>query len=329
MKQGVINLLRNKNRPVPILASPAAAMMGISVSQLIESADLQAQGMAEIAKRFKPGAVLSAMDLSVEAEAFGCTVRKSDSEVPTVEKGVIEDIFAADSIAVPEIGAGRTKIYIEGIQKAKQIIIDRPIYCGAIGPYSLAGRVFDMTELMMECYDSSDEVKTLLEKCTEFIIKYITALKKAGADGVILAEPAAGLLSPEMCDEFSCAYIKEIVAATADESFVFCYHNCGNTVTASADRIAAIGADVFHFGNVINLKDIIPLMPAESIVMGNVDPLLFRDGTPEKIEGSCHRIYDECKEFDNFMLSSGCDIPATAKTENIEAFFNCVNKLYE
>ncbi len=329
MKQGVINLLRNKNRPVPILASPAAAMLGVSVSELIDSADLQALGMAEIARRFNPGAVLNAMDLSVEAEAFGCRIRKSGSEVPTVEKGIIDDIFAAEEIAVPEIGAGRTDIYIEGIKKAKQTITDCPIYCGAIGPYSLAGRLFDMTELMMECYDSPDEVKALLEKCTQFIIKYINSLKNAGADGVILAEPAAGLLSPDMCDEFSCTYIKEIISATADQDFVFCYHNCGNTVTASAAHIAATGADIFHFGNVINLKDIIPLMPEDSIVMGNVDPLLFRDGIPEDIEGSCRRIFDECKDFDNFMLSSACDIPATAKPENIEAFFNYVNKLYE
>ena len=45
----------------------------------------------------------------------------------------------------------------------------------------LAGRLFDMTELMMECYDSPDEVKILLLKATEFIISYIKEFKKVYA----------------------------------------------------------------------------------------------------------------------------------------------------
>ena len=43
-------------------------------------------------------------------------------------------------------------------------------------------KLFDMTELMMECYDSPDEVAVLLTKVTEFLINYLKAFKKAGAE---------------------------------------------------------------------------------------------------------------------------------------------------
>ena len=85
-----------------------------------------------------------------------------------------------------------------------------------------------------------------------------------------------------------------------------------------ADSIADIGADIYHFGNAIELKDIIPHMPKDAIVMGNVDPLIFKNGTPDEIKESVKKIYSECSEYENFMLSSGCDIPAFSKWENIE-----------
>lgn len=327
MKQIVKELLKNKEKTVPVLSFPSTQLMGISVNELISSSDMQCKGMQAIAQRCPIGASLNMMDLSVESEAFGAKIRFSDDEIPTVEKGIINDISEAKDIAVPKVGAGRTSIYIDGVRKAKLSITDIPVFCGVIGPYSLACRLFDMTELMMACFDSEDEVKILLEKATQFLIEYIKAFKEAGADGVVMAEPAAGLLSPDMAEEFSAPYVKRIIDCVNDDNFVFCYHNCGNAVIDMADSIAALGADIYHFGNAITLRDIIPLMPADTIVMGNIDPVLFRTGTKDDIIKSVQQVYDECCEFDNFMLSSGCDIPAEAKWENIDAYFEKVKEL--
>ncbi len=328
MKEKVQNLLNNKGKTVPILSFPSTQLLGISVKELISSAEMQAKGMKVICDRGNMGASLNMMDLSVEAEAFGAKIRFSDNEIPNVEKGIIDDINDAENIVVPSVGAGRTAVFIEGVIKAKEEIIDIPVFCGVIGPYSLAGRLFDMTELMMECFDSPDEVKILLEKTTEFIKSYVRAFKDVGADGVVMAEPAAGLLSPSLAEEFSMPYVKEIFDAVSDENFVVCYHNCGNAVVQMADSIAALGADIYHFGNAINMTDIISEMPADSVVMGNIDPLLFKDGTTEDIISSVQKLYDECGKYRNFMISSGCDIPANAKWENLDAYFEKVKELY-
>ena len=164
MKEKVKKLLEHKDKTVPILSFPSTQLLGISVKELIASADMQVKGMKAIAEKCPVGASLNMMDLSVEAEAFGAKVVFYDDDVPTVEQGIIDDICDAENITVPEVGAGRTGIYIEGVKKAKEQIKDLPVFCGIIGPYSLAGRLFDMTELMMECYDSPDEVKILLER---------------------------------------------------------------------------------------------------------------------------------------------------------------------
>lgn len=328
MKPKARKILEHKERTLPILSFPSTQLLGISVNELISSSDMQLAGMEAIAARCNIGASLNMMDLSVEAEAFGAKIHFSENEIPTVEEGVLKDISEAAALLVPGVGEGRTVLYIEGVKKAKENIKDLPVFCGVIGPYSLAGRLFDMTELMMECFDRPDEVKVLLSKVTEFLTEYIKAFKAAGADGVIMAEPAAGLLSPALAEEFSAPFVKQIFEAVQDEDFLLCYHNCGPAVVAMADSIAALGADIYHFGNAIKMQDIIPLMPEDSIVMGNVDPLLFRNGTVSEVESCVQALYEECSGFGNFMISSGCDIPAQAKWENINAYFKKVKELY-
>lgn len=328
MKPTVKKIIENKEKTIPILSFPSTQLLGITVKELLDSAEMQVRGMKVIADRCNIGASLNMMDLSVEAEAFGCKIMFKDDDVPTVRKGIIDDIFDAESIVVPPVGTGRTSVCIEGIRQAKAEIKDIPVFCGVIGPYSLAGRFFDMTELMMECYDSPDEVKILLSKATEFIISYIKAFKDAGVDGVIMAEPAAGLLSPKLNAEFSAPFVKEIFEAINDDNFVICYHNCGNAIGDMTDEIKTYGADIYHFGNAVTLTKMLPEMPSDSLVMGNIDPVLFTTSTPEKIKESVKALYEECKVYPNFMISSGCDIPATARWENIDAYFEMVKEIY-
>ena len=328
MKEKANKLLQHKEKTVPILSFPSAQLLGISVKELISSAARQAQGMQAIVRRCPVGAALNMMDLSMEAEAFGAKIRVSENENPTVEKGIIDDIAEVSGVSVPAVGAGRTGVCIEGVRLAKTGIKDVPVFCGVIGPYSLAGRLFDMTELMMECFDSPDEVKLLLDKCAAFLAEYIKAFQAAGADGVILAEPAAGLLSPAMAEEFSTTYVKRIFDAVNRPDFILCYHNCGASAADMAVALATLPADIFHFGNALDLGKLLPALPEDRIVMGNVDPVLLKNGTPQEVRADVRRVYNACGVYRNFMISSGCDIPAASPWENIDAYFDEVQKIY-
>ena len=150
-------------KAMPVLSFPSIQLLNIGVKELISSSDMQSKGMKMIADRTDAAASVSMMDLSLEAEAFGSTIRVADDEVPTVLGHLIENQEQADALEVPEIGAGRTGIYIEAIQKACTLITDRPVFAGVIGPFSLAGRLLDVSEAMIYCYDDPDMVHTVLE----------------------------------------------------------------------------------------------------------------------------------------------------------------------
>jgi len=318
-----------KKKATPVLSFPSVQLMGITVRELISSADMQAKGMKMIADRVDTAASVSLMDLSVEAEAFGSTIRVTDDEVPTVIGAIVSDEDEADELEIPEVGAARTGLYIDAIRQAKELITDRPIFAGVIGPFSLAGRLLDVSEAMIYCYAEPDMVHTVLRKCTDFIIEYIKAYKEVGANGVVMAEPLAGMLSPKLCEEFSAPYVKEIVDAVQDEEFLFVYHNCGDNIALMTDAIYSCGAKAYHFGNAVELTEMIPHAPADVLVMGNVDPAgQICNGTPESVREETLRIMGECCDHPNFVISSGCDIPPISPWANIDAFFAAVEEYY-
>ena len=76
-------------KAMPILSFPAVQLLGISVKELISDSDRQAKGMQLVAQRTDAAAAVSLMDLSVEAECFGSTIRVSDEEVPTVTGRIV------------------------------------------------------------------------------------------------------------------------------------------------------------------------------------------------------------------------------------------------
>ena len=286
--------------------------------------------MKRIADRVDSAAAVSLMDLSVEAECFGSQIVVSEDEVPTVKGSIVSSQEEVDALKVPAVGTARTGIYIEAVRRAKEEITDRPVFAGMIGPYSLAGRLADVTEIMLYCYDEPEMVESLLEKVTEFLIAYGKAYKEAGADGILMAEPLAGLLSPSLVEEFSSPYVKRIVDALQDENFLVIYHNCGNTTVQSIDSILSTGSAAYHFGNAIDMAEMMRHIPADTVAMGNVDPAgQFRNGTPESIRQETLSILKACSGYPNFVISSGCDIPPLSKWENIDAFFAAAKEFYE
>lgn len=321
MRKWVSQMIQSPvKKPMPLLSFPCVQLMGISVRELIGSSELQAQGMEKVAGRVDSAAAVSLMDLSLEAEAFGASIHVSDQEVPTVVGALVTEPEEAEALAVPPVGAGRTGIYLDAIRKLS--ITDRPVLAGIIGPFSLAGRLLDVSEAMILCYEEPEMVHTVLEKATAFLIDYCHAYREAGANGFVMAEPLAGLLSPKLAREFSHPYVKKIIEAVQTDDFAAVYHNCGDNAALMARDIYDLGAMGYHFGDAIDMADVLPLAPEDVLVMGNVSPSAqLLGGTPESVTAAVKALREKCGSYPNFILSSGCDVPPMSPWENIDAFF--------
>ena len=338
MDQWAADLVAAKTKKaIPVLSFPSIQLLNITVRDLISDSDVQAKGMKAVADRTpKAAAAVNLMDLSVEAECFGAKIRYSDDEVPTVIGEVIstdleedEHLQAAKDMPVPAVGTGRTQIYIDAVAKAMDLITDRPVLAGTIGPFSLAGRLLNVSEAMVYCIEEPETVHVVLEKATQFIIDYIKAFKAVGSNGVVIAEPLAGLLSPSLAQEFSGDYCKRIVDEVQDENFAVVYHNCGNTANVTLESIHSCGAKAYHFGNAVDMEEIMSKIPSDMIALGNVSPANeFRNGTPESVRAATLELMEKCSKYPNFIPSSGCDIPPLSSWDNIDSFFKAIDEFY-
>lgn len=317
------HLISLEEKPsMPVVTYPGLSIIGKNVTDMTNSGKVQFQCINAISKRYpEMPAVLMSMDLSIEAEAFGAPVIFSDHEVPSVSDRLLFNSEEVENLEIPELTSKRISEYIHAAELAAKANFNKPVLAGTIGPFSLAGRLFDITEIMTEILIDPDHMHMLLDKCTTFILKYIKALKKAGVNGVLMAEPAAGLLSPDQCDEFSSKYVKMIVDEIQDENFIIILHNCGHTEELVESMINT-GAKGFHFGNAVNMSVILPRIPLDRLAFGNIDPAgKIMNGNPEIVSEEINLLKEKHSKYKNYVISSGCDIPLASPLENIDVFF--------
>ncbi len=311
---------------MPVMTYPGVNFTGKKIVDMAKHGKDQYKCIKALSERYPSIAAMTSMDLSVEAEAFGATVDFKEDGIPSIKKRLLSDFIMIEELRIPEVGAARTCEYLEAVKLAGKNINDKPVFGGMIGPYSLAGRLFDISEMMVNILIDPENSHLLLSKCNTFLKEYALSYKKSGADGIIIAEPAAGLLPENMCEDFSSRYIKEIVEYTQDDSFMVILHNCGNTVDLVGSMVLT-GAMGLHFGNAIDMTDVLPNIPSNRLVFGNIDPVsIIKNGTPERIKAEVGLLLNKTASYDNFVLSSGCDIPYDTPTINIDTFFDALEE---
>lgn len=322
MNKVIGRLFEESGMPVmPIMTHPGIELIDKDVLDAVRDGQVHADSIIALRKKYPfSAASTTIMDLSLEAEAFGAQVVFAPGEVPTVSGRLLQSAQDVGNLQVPGLETGRMPEYIKAVSLAAPQL-DCPLFGGCIGPFSLAGRLYDMTELMMAMFTEPDTVHALLGKCTQFILSYVKALKQAGAGGVVMAEPASGLLSGEDCQVYSSDYVKLIVDQVQDDTFAVVLHNCGNQGQCTGAMVAT-GAAALHFGNAIDMAGVLAEVPQNVAVMGNIDPVgIMKMALPSKVREQVLELKAIAAGHANFVLSTGCDVPPAAPLHNIEAFF--------
>lgn len=326
MTEWAQNLMRkNMRAAIPIMTHPGIEMLGKKVIDAVTDGTVHYQAIAALASKYPTSAATIIMDLTVESEAFGSKISFGEHEVPSVMEQLVNDYESVKNLEVPDMSKGRINEYLKASRLASENITDRPVFGGCIGPFSLAGRLFDMTEIMTAAIIEPETITLLLEKCTRFLLQYMLEMKKTGINGIIIAEPAAGLLDEAMCEEFSSKYVKQLVEATQDENFMVILHNCGNTGHLTQSMVNT-GARGLHFGNRIDILKVLREVPSSILVMGNLDPVeVFKMSDAKQIKALTNELLNATKDYSNFVISSGCDTPPGVPQANVDAFFEAVN----
>lgn len=311
---------------MPVAVYPGLNLTGAKVRDIVTNPQVQFETQVALYERYRAPFVLSAMDLSAEAEAFGCTLQMSDGEIPTVTGRLVATLEQAQKLSAPKPGDRRTAVYLETVRRLRQLPKKPLVIGGCIGPFSLAARLVGVSEAMEMTVTDPDLMQVLLEKCAAFLTSYVQAFRQAGADGVIMAEPAAGLLSPRSMTQWSSAYIKPIGTAVADGHFGLILHNCAAKLL-HLPAVLETGLSSFHFGAPMDLAPALGKVPEGVVLCGNLDPAgVFVQLQPGEITRRVTELLSATAARRNFVISSGCDVPPNAPLASLDAFYAALNE---
>ena len=315
---------RTERLALPIAVYPGLNLTGATVREVVTNPQAQFEAQVALHERYRTPFLLSAMDLSAEAEAFGCELHLADAEIPTVTGRLVTNLDEARRLTVPQPGDKRTRVYLETVSKLAALPGEAQVFAGCIGPFSLAARLVGVSEAMEMTLAEPELMHALLEKSTEFLSAYVREFRRVGADGIIIAEPAAGLLSPRGLSAFSSAYLRRLGEALGGEGFAIILHNCAARL-AHLPAILETGFQTFHFGSFMDLPAALGKAPSSVVLCGNLDPSgVFCGLAPAEVRERATQLLAATAGHRNYVLSSGCDVPPNAPLASLDAFYQAL-----
>lgn len=315
----MIKNLSKQKRIIPLLSLPGINLTNSTIKENLTDANLQFKTLKKLIEKYELEGIFTFMDLTVEAEALGLEINFPENDNPSVIKHPVKN--KADFKKVKDNWNGiskRMKVFINLMEKMKkELSIFKSAY--VIGPFTLAGELMGPTDVATNVLLNPDLLKEVLEFSVEVISEYTKALFEAGADAITILEPTAVILSPTQYEEFSQKYFQKIYNNVDQKDLIL--HICGDTthLLPIMSQSSAVG---FSLDSQVNFTTAAEIIDNNSLLIGNIDPVdVFLMGNDKIIKSSIKKLCKKMKDKNNFILSSGCDIPLKTPAKNIELFF--------
>ncbi len=319
-------IIKSKRKiPVaPLMGFPGIQFTQTTIKDNLEDAKTQFNSLNMLYKKYRPDIMFPMMDLSVEAEVLGCEIYKPEDSSYTVVSHPLENIEDIEKFRLPNPQkSGRMPIVLDVIN-----MMNNNINCLSVayitGPFTLAGLLSNVTTLIKNVVKAPDFLNKIIKFVTKVNEIYGKALINAGADGICILEPTATGLAPDQFWKFSGKYIKKLRAAW---NIPVTLHICGDS-SHLIPKMIKTGSECLSFDSMVNLSTVIKEIPQNVFVMGNIDPVnVIAYGKKEDIKKEVRNLLSETKEFSNFILSSGCDLPPDTNLENINYLMHLSEEL--
>ena len=316
----------NKRLVAPLVGFPGVKLAGSSIKLAQQNHCEHFKVVNSLVNKFRPDIQFVLMDLSVEANALGLNTIFPPNESATVLKKNRE--FSLDDLRllrdIEFDSDGRLLSYVKTVELMKSEFSSN-VKVGAYvsGPYTLSGLILGAQEAGLMAAREPEELSEICSFTTECIIKYTELLLSAGADAVCVLEPSGVMLGPSHFKKFSAMNVKKIVGICHGENVDCIYHVCGNSMHL-IDEMVESGVDGLSLDsrdNNVDLLEVADNVPESVVIIGNISPTkTIVYGSPEEVKEEVNDLIKLMKNFPNYVLSTGCDLPLETPLENISAF---------
>jgi len=304
-----------------------------SLNQKFAATHLDAKMMAAAAastyKLFGFEGAVAPFDLCIEAEALGCEINvyahSEDLLYPTIKKKLVHNEAEIDTLSVPAdlTSRGRIPLMADVIGLIKKDIgTEAAVGSYVLGPFTLAGQVMELNDLLKLSFKKPDKIGKLLDQLTDVIIQTAGVYEKAGVDFITVREMGAtsDVLSPRVFKSLILPYLKRIFEKIKVPSVI---HICGKT-NDIVPFMAESGARAISVDQKNDVAETRKKLGPNALVFGNYDPYnVLVAGTPDLVRQTIKKCLDDGVS----AVWPGCDIWPTVPPENMKAMMDEV-KIY-
>jgi [methyl-Co(III) methanol-specific corrinoid protein]:coenzyme M methyltransferase len=259
-------------------------------------------------------------DLCVEAEALGCQINvyahSEDLLYPTIKEKIIHNEDEME-ISVPGdlVKRGRVPMMKEAIGLLKKDVGGEvPIGTYVLGPFTLAGQIMELNDLLKLSFKKPDKVGRLLDVLAGVILQVAKEYEEAGVDYITVREMGAtsDVLSPRVFKNLIQPYLKKIFSQLRANTVL---HICGKTNDISAFMLES-GCDAISVDQKNDLAETRKKLGRDALIFGNYDPYnVLVTGDTEKVRSTIRKCIDDGAS----AVWPGCDIWPTVPPENMKA----------
>lgn len=310
---------------LPIASFAGLEITGESVEDLFSIPGSQFKSVMGLADRYRMPVLVTAIDPTAEAEAYGCEVAFPDREVPRVVGRLVTSAAEAAGLPDPVPGDARTRVPIETAWRLTAEVGESvPVLGAMLGPFALAARLYGVEEALAAAAGEPETVETLLDNVTGFLCRYALEFRETGAWGVLVAEDVAGRLTPDGLGRFSAPFIKRIVKAVETADFAVIVQD-GRVANAHLDALLGCGAGAYWLGPGVDMGAALGRVEPGTVLAGNIDPVtVFQKGAAQAVGEATRALLEATSGARSVIISSGGDIPPGAPLANLNAFYRAV-----
>ena len=256
-------------------------------------------------------------------DLLGCTSRITDHGSPSVVEPALHSFDeVADLVLVDTSASSRVQSSLVAAEALLEEL-GKDVFCYASLPlpFTLAGHLCGMTDLMTGLLEHADEVHRLIEFSTEVIVRHMQLYTDLGVHGLALSDPTASgdLISPRHYAEYAAPSTRTVVEALQKVDMPSILHVCGKTADI-LPLAAETGATAFSFDASVDTAVVKESIGASVCLLGSVDPVeLLLHGSPEAVREEARSCVSKGWAGGGFVLASGCDLSLHTPIENIRA----------
>jgi uroporphyrinogen decarboxylase len=303
---------------VPFVGAHAGALMGLTATEYLKSADHIIAGVGKAIEIYEPDGIPVAFDLQIEAEALGCRLNWSDDNPPAVISHPLLEGIEIEDLRVPSPYEGRIPVVMEAACELRKKYPDMALYGLITGPFTLALHLMG-TDIFMRMLEDPDHIHKLMRFATDVALFMSKEYMDAGCDVIAMVDPMTSQIDPYSFETFVTPCATEIFNFIREAGALSSFFVCGNA-QQNIEVMCKCKPDNVSIDENIPLDFVRDIALANEVSFGGNIKLtvVLLMGN----EDDSRRDALECMDIGGkrgFILAPGCDLAMATPPENLTA----------